>query len=90
MNTILSVENLVIKYPLKNKLSFYKDNNYVNAVNNISFKIKEGETLGLVGESGCGKTSTLRSIMQLQKPTSGRIYFLGKDLVNLTNKEIYN
>ena len=88
MNTILSVENLVIKYPLKNKLSFYKDNNYVNAVNNISFKIKEGETLGLVGESGCGKTSTLRSIMQLQKPTSGRIYFLGKDLVNLTNKEI--
>ena len=42
MNTILSVENLVIKYPLQNKLSFFKDNNYVNAVNDISFKIKEG------------------------------------------------
>ena len=88
MNTILSVENLVIKYPLQNKLSFFKDNNYVNAVNDISFKINEGETLGLVGESGCGKTSTLRSIMQLLKPTSGKIYFLGKDLVNLSNKEI--
>ena len=79
MNTILSVENLVIKYPLQNKLSFFKDNNYVNAVNDISFKINEGETLGLVGESGCGKTTTGRAILSAVDPTDGKIHFRMKN-----------
>jgi len=85
MNQILSVKNLVIKFPLQEKSSsFIKNNIYINAVNGISFTINKGETLGLVGESGCGKTSTLRAIMQLIKPDSGQILFKGDDLAKLS------
>lgn len=60
----------------------------VKAVDDISFNIKKGETLGLVGESGCGKTTTGRCILQLNKPTKGKIYFEGKDLTTLSPSQL--
>jgi len=55
----------------------------VRAVDDISFTVAKGETLGLVGESGCGKSTTGRAILQLYKPTAGRVNFLGQDLTRL-------
>ena len=60
----------------------------VKAVDGISFAIKSGETLGLVGESGCGKSTTGRAILQLQKPTSGQVFFEDKDLTSLSAEEL--
>ena len=71
---LLEVNNLGKKFPIKGGL-FGREVGAVNAVNNISFKIKKGETLGLVGESGCGKTTLGRSILRLIEPTSGEIIF---------------
>lgn len=62
-------------------------NNIVKAVDNISFNIFEGETFGLVGESGCGKSTTGRTIIQLYRPTSGKIYFNGVDLSTIHSKK---
>jgi oligopeptide transport system ATP-binding protein len=58
------------------------------AVDGISFQVKKGETLGLVGESGCGKSTTGRAILQLYRPTSGEIMFGGKDLTKLRGNEL--
>src|SRR5690606_20832135 len=61
---------------------------HVKAVDGVSFAIRRGETLGLVGESGCGKTTTGRCILQLEKPTSGEILFNGTDLTRLSKKQM--
>ena len=60
----------------------------IKAVNNVSFKIYEGETLGLVGESGCGKTTLGRTILHLEKATSGQLIYRGKDITNITKREL--
>ncbi|BCR20942.1 ATP-binding cassette domain-containing protein [Borrelia miyamotoi] len=85
---ILKVENLVQTFTIGEDFLFWKKKRKVNAVNNISFEVERNKTLGLVGESGCGKSTTLRTIMQLYKPTSGRIYFNGKDITKLSKKEL--
>lgn len=79
---LLQVKNLCTWYPIRNGL-FGKVSKYVKAVDEITFDVYPGETLGLVGESGCGKTTLGRSILRLVEPTSGEIIFEGKDIVQL-------
>ena len=81
-NTLLEVKNLQMHYPVTSGL-FARQTGAVKAVDDVSFTIARGETLGLVGESGCGKTTMARSIVQLYKPTSGEVLFDGEDLVKL-------
>jgi peptide/nickel transport system ATP-binding protein len=82
---LLEVKNLCTWYPVKKGL-FGKTTEYVKAVDEISFNVFPGETLGLVGESGCGKTTLGRSILRLVEPTSGELIFEGHDLIAL-NKQ---
>lgn len=82
---ILEVNNLKKYFPVR---GFMKGKGSVKAVDNVSFHIKRGETLGLVGESGCGKTTTGRTIMRLLKPTAGEIIYNGNDIANLSEKEL--
>jgi peptide/nickel transport system ATP-binding protein len=73
---LMSVRNLNVSFPVKTNL-FGKAKNYFTAVNDVSFNIYRGETLGLVGESGCGKTTLGRTLLLLTEPTDGRIFFKG-------------
>ncbi|HOV64543.1 MAG TPA: dipeptide/oligopeptide/nickel ABC transporter ATP-binding protein, partial [Spirochaetia bacterium] len=84
---LLRVRNLVKHFPVKLG-AFGERSAIVRAIDDISFDIYRGETLGLVGESGCGKSTTGFSVLQLYKPTSGRIEFDGTDLTKLTEKEL--
>jgi len=80
--TLIKVDNLVMHFPIYRGVIRRKVG-VVHAVDGISFEIKQGETLGLVGESGCGKSTTGRTILQLYKPTGGDVYFKDKNLVKL-------
>jgi oligopeptide transport system ATP-binding protein len=84
---LLDVKDLVKHFPLK-KTRFFQEQRYVYAVNGVSFSLKKGETLGLVGESGCGKTTTGRAILRLIEPTAGIIDFEGQDVAGLKNKAL--
>lgn len=84
---LLEVEDLKQWFPIK-KGVFNKTVNHVKAVDGISFTIHEGETVSVVGESGCGKSTAGRSILRLLEPTSGKIMFDGIDLASLSNKEM--
>ena len=72
---IMRVHHLVKEFPISKGVFFRKQVGAVKAVSDISFEIKKGETLGLVGESGCGKSTTARSVMRLVEPTSGDVWF---------------
>ncbi|HLU35077.1 MAG TPA: dipeptide ABC transporter ATP-binding protein, partial [Thermomicrobiales bacterium] len=80
---LLDVRNLVMHFPLTQGIIFQRKVGAVQAVDGVSFQVKRGETLGLVGESGCGKSTTGRAILQLYKPTSGEVIFDGTDLTKL-------
>lgn len=84
--TVLEVKNLHVHFPVKKNL-FGKATQYFKAVDDVSFSVQQGDIVGLVGESGCGKTTLGRSILQLIKPTSGKILLEGKDLIQ-TNAEL--
>ena len=71
----LRVENLTKHFPITKGLIIQKQVGAVQAVDNISFDIYKGETLGLVGESGCGKSTTGRTILQLHEPTAGKVFY---------------
>ncbi|MCB1282995.1 MAG: ATP-binding cassette domain-containing protein [Microthrixaceae bacterium] len=81
-DVLLRVENLVMEFAVKGT------RDKVQAVSNISFDVADGETLGLVGESGCGKSTTGKAIMQLPKPTSGRVSFDGVDMTSLRGEQL--
>ncbi|MFC5603738.1 ABC transporter ATP-binding protein [Sporosarcina koreensis] len=84
---LLKVENLKKYFPVK-KGMFGKTVGHVKAVDDVSFFVNEGETLGIVGESGCGKSTTGRVLMRLLEPTDGKIEFDGKDLASLSQEEM--
>ena len=84
---ILVIKNLKTWYPIK-KGFFQPPTDFVKAVDDVSFKVYPGETLGLVGESGCGKTTLGRSILRLVEPTSGSISFKGTKLLELSGDEM--
>jgi oligopeptide/dipeptide ABC transporter ATP-binding protein len=84
---LLEVKNLKKYFPVKAGV-FRKTVGYLKAVDDISFYIKEKETLGLVGESGCGKSTTGLIILRLEEPTAGEVRFAGKDVFNLNKKEL--
>ena len=85
-DTILEVKNLKMYFPVGSGFLSRKPVGYVKAVDDVSFTVKRGETLGLVGESGCGKTTTGRCILQLYKPTAGQVIFDGQDLTSMNTK----
>jgi oligopeptide transport system ATP-binding protein len=80
---LLSVEELKVWFPIKSGIVIERHIGDVQAVDGITFKLRRGETLGLVGESGCGKSTAGRAIIRLNRPTSGRILFDGTDLAGL-------
>ncbi|OSY89049.1 ABC transporter ATP-binding protein [Tenacibaculum holothuriorum] len=83
---LLEINNLEKEYVSRGY--WFQKPQKVKAVNNVSFKIYEGETLGLVGESGCGKTTLSRTILQLEKASSGSVIYKGKDITKLSKKEV--
>ncbi len=82
-NTLLDVKNLKLHFPIGRGL-FSGHKGAIRAVDGIDFQLKRGETLGLVGESGCGKSTTARAIAQLHRPTAGEVIFNGQDLTTLS------
>ncbi len=84
---ILNLKNIQTYFPIRKGL-FGKSTEYVKAVDDVTFDVYPGETLGLVGESGCGKTTLGRTILRLVEPTGGSIFFKGKDITHLPSKEL--
>ncbi len=74
-DTVLRVDHLVKEFPITKGIFFRKQIGAVHAVSDISFEVKDGETLGLVGESGCGKSTTARCVLRLLEPTSGNVWY---------------
>ncbi len=86
--SLLKIENLSVLYPIAGKGLFGSGKQALQAVRNISFEINPGETLGIVGETGCGKSSLGRAILQLVKPNAGRVLYKGRNLCQLNGNEL--
>ncbi len=86
METLLRVENLEVHFPVRKGL-LGRISGYVHAVDGISLTLGKGETLGIVGESGCGKTTAGMAMLRLEDPTGGRVFFQDKDIALMTRKE---
>ncbi|WP_299024201.1 dipeptide ABC transporter ATP-binding protein [uncultured Thermanaerothrix sp.] len=85
---LVRVENLVKHFPITRGIIIQRQVGAVHAVDGLTFDVYRGETLGLVGESGCGKSTTGRTILQLYRPTSGSVHFEGVDLVKLKGEDL--
>ncbi len=84
---LLEIHNLKVHFPVQQRL-FGRAKEFVRAVDDVSFAIAPGETVGLVGESGCGKTTLGRAVIKLIEPTAGRIVFEGEDIADLTGAQL--
>jgi oligopeptide/dipeptide ABC transporter ATP-binding protein len=85
---LLEVEHLKVYFPIKSGLIIDRKIGQVHAVDDVSFALREGETLGIVGESGCGKSTLIRTLVRLLKPSDGSIRFRGKDITSSGRKEL--
>jgi oligopeptide transport system ATP-binding protein len=87
-DTLLDVKNLKMYFPITQGIIVQRHVGDIKAVDDISFTIRRGETLGLVGESGCGKSTTGRAILQLYRPTGGEVYFKDENLTHLKGESL--
>ena len=85
---LLAVEDLRVWFPISDGIVFQRHVGDVRAVDGVTFSMQKGETLGLVGESGCGKSTTGRAIIRLHRPTTGTITFEGTDIAGLEGAEL--
>lgn len=85
---LLEVKNLKLHFPFHQGGLFNQSHGAIRAVDGVSFQIERGQTLGLVGESGCGKSTTARAIAHLYRPTAGQVLFEGRDLTNMSGSEL--
>ncbi len=85
---LLEVEHVKVLFPVKSHTLVARTVAHVHAVDDVSFELREGETLGIVGESGCGKTTLIRTLVRLIDPTSGAIRFRGKDISSAGRREL--
>jgi peptide/nickel transport system ATP-binding protein/oligopeptide transport system ATP-binding protein len=85
---LLDVRDLVMNFPIRGGGLLRRTVGYVQAVSGVSFTLDPGETLGVVGESGCGKSTTGRAVLQLHKPTSGSVKFQGRELTELSTDQM--
>ena len=87
-SVLLDVRNLKKYFPINEGFLWTRQVRFIKAVDDVSFTVRPGETLGLVGESGCGKTTLGRTILQLYRPTEGHVYFEGEDLAELSGEQL--
>lgn len=87
VETLLDIDDLKVHFPVR-KGFFSRTVDKVHAVDGVSFTLKKGETLGIVGESGCGKTTTALAVLRLIQPSGGKVYFKGKDMSGMTDAEL--
>jgi oligopeptide transport system ATP-binding protein len=85
---LVQIRDLQMHFPVTKGIILQRQVGAIKAVDGVSFNIKKGETLGLVGESGCGKSTTGRAILQLYRPTGGSVFFQGTDLTKLKGEEM--
>ena len=85
---IVNVINVKKYFPVNSGIIFQKKIGDIKAVDDISFSVNKGETLGLVGESGCGKTTTGNTVMRLYQPTEGEVWFKGQKITNLQGSKL--
>src|ERR1700745_4213511 len=85
---LLEVRGLRMRFPVTEGIIVHRKIGEVKAVDGIDFTVRRGETLGLVGESGCGKTTTGRCILRLERPTAGEILYDGVDIAKMERKEL--
>jgi oligopeptide transport system ATP-binding protein len=88
MSDLLEVKDLCMYFPAGSRGFFKKEKHFIYAVDGVSFSIKKGETLGLVGESGCGKSTVVRALSRLYTPTSGDVYLNGKNLSAMNRRQL--
>ena len=86
---LLTVENLEKHFPITRGIIFQKEIGRVRAVDGVSFEVNKGETLGVVGESGCGKSTMARCVMRLLDPTGGKVIFDGQDITNIKGNDLF-
>ena len=87
-DTILQVKNLKVYFAENERFGGVKKGDVIRAVDGVTFYIKKGEVLGLVGESGCGKSTISRAILQLIPSTAGEVFYKGKNLISMNEKEM--